>query len=137
MHKFKKKHDCQKCKQNVQNNLTKDNVFSFFKVKKSQENLFGNLIVPNNNFIANIESLDKIFNDNFKKVGRNSGLSVIIYDILSLSKFDNACVCFPQEYLLKFYIRYKINYSLTFFNNELLNKWTRTKNIKLRIICNL
>lgn len=132
-----KVHDCVLCKQNVECKLSGDSMFTFFKVKQSQESLFGDFIVPNKSFVAFIGELDNVFSKIFCNVAGSSNLSNELYKILCQVDYHNSCDKFPKEFLLKHYIKYKIFDALSFYNNELMNKWTHTKNVKLRILSNI
>lgn len=117
-----KVHSCDLCikysKEYVDLNDT--SYYCFFRAYSStNDNLFGNLCMPNNNFIEYIKTLENLF---FEKINEYILQPSIINNFIKLFKqveFVSPCTQFPQDYLIKLFARVQLYYTLKFIKGML------------------
>lgn len=109
-----KVHSCDLCikysKEYVDLNDT--SYYCFFRAYSStNDNLIGNLCMPNNNFIEYIKTLENLF---FEKINEYILQPSIINNFIKLFKqveFVSPCTQFPQDYLIKLFARVRLYYT--------------------------
>uniref|UniRef100_A0A1E1WCZ7 THAP-type domain-containing protein n=1 Tax=Pectinophora gossypiella TaxID=13191 RepID=A0A1E1WCZ7_PECGO len=118
LYKCKKKHTCPGFDAQLQNksNELMNRLFSNFKPFKETP-FYGKLIVPTAEFQNYVKELETVFIHNFEKnMTQRPGSAV--YEILKNICFYPPCSCFPHDYLLKLFIRFRIYTTIKFNNRE-------------------
>ena len=130
-------HNCNACKTNVQSKLTSSNLLSSLKNKKTPNLTFGSIMVPTTNFVTYIQKLEEIFITNFWLLANKQNFSKQLETMMSIVKLKISCNSFPRKFLVNFFVRCRIHFALRRFNQALHSKnWVKTKNLKLKKICN-
>lgn len=130
-----KKHSCDLCINYAKEytDLNDTSFYCFFRAyNSSDENLFGNLYMPNDNFIAYVNNLEDLF---AKKIEEYILQKSIISKFVRLFKevnFIHPCQYFPQDYIVKLYARIRLFYTLKFSNKRFKSQSTHRKCIILR-----
>jgi len=104
--------------------------------ENADKSTFGNLQMPHDNFYNYIYNLESVFIDNFPilslEVGVGDKLKMRLFNII----YEHPCLYFNKDYLLKFFIRFRIYVSIKFLNRNLVSEKI-IKNRKLAILQHL
>lgn len=86
-----------------------------------REGPFGKLLMPGDSFLKYISALEKTFMENIESAATQK-LEQRLYNELTKIQFCHPCPNFPQEYLLKLYIRMRIFYVVKYANRSFQNQ---------------
>lgn len=113
-------HKCQHCTDSIQSVPRSTNLLSLYKAYNNKNSTFGSLIVPPIMFTDYIKNLENKFQAIFKGISNKQSVGVMIYEDLKKfhHAFNVACINFPIDYLLRFFIRIRIYFTLKFINND-------------------
>lgn len=128
-------HSCDLCL-----NYSKDYVdlndtsyYCFFKAYNAiDENLFGDLYMPNNNFIQYVKTLEDLF---FQRIEKYILQPLIVSKFIRLFKqieFTHPCPNFPQDYSIKLFARVRLYHTLKLINRQFKSQYGRKKRVILR-----
>lgn len=134
-------HNCSNCFDSANTTqLTDKNVLIHLRSynENHEENPFGNMCSPSEDFIDYLLNLETKFLKIFQTSATDPGIGIKILNVLKEvnHNFLYSCEHFPIEYLLKLFIRVRIYYSLKFFNKQMAETKAR-KCTKLLIIKHL
>jgi len=121
MSKSLKKHSCNTCKTFAKDidNCDNSRYYTLFRALKStEENIFGELCVPNQIFVTYIENLDKIFFNYLRAFILNDSVLHTIITYLETVPCSHPCANFPHKYFLKLYARVRLYFILKFTNKR-------------------
>lgn len=119
-----RQHKCKLCLEYADANKSKNvrlnsQFYCYYKAYEFDDNnAFGNLYMPHDNFINYVEKLSRIF---FEKIGTIIlSTSVISQLVTEFSKvdFSHPCPDFPKSYFLKLFSRVTLFYTLKFANKK-------------------
>lgn len=121
MRKCIDKHSCDVClvyaKQYI--DLDSTSYYCFFRAYNSTEdNLYGSLLMPNDEFIEYVKKLEYCFFDNIKKLMVQQKIIQKLISICNSIEFSHPCPQFPLQYLIKLYCRVRLFYTLKFINRN-------------------
>lgn len=133
------KHRCETCESFLldnNNNLNSLQFYNYFKAYNSTENdIYGKLYIPTSVFVSYIKEMHIKFFENFKIICQSNVIQKFIC-ILSEIEFPNTCSNFPKNYLIKFFIRVRLYYTLKFINRDLKNRKDTIKKLQFCSINN-
>lgn len=139
MSKCLSKHSCDICINyaKTQKRLDPSFLLCFFKAyENAEKSMFGNLQMPHDNFYNYVYDLESAFIDSFPilsvEVGVGNKLKMRMLNI----DFEHPCPAFDKDYLLNFFIRFRIYASIKFLNRNLVSE-KKIKNRKLAILQHL
>lgn len=107
------KHSCDTCIKyaNSYTELNANTVYCFHRAYNStEENLFGDFFMPDDNFVQFIKTLDKLFFDNIYNFITQKFIVTKLLTIFSKVSFNHPCEQFPKQYLLTLYSRVRLFY---------------------------
>ncbi|XP_072384627.1 uncharacterized protein [Diabrotica undecimpunctata] len=122
MKKMLEKHKCASCLQygKEQTDLSDSTIYSFFKAYPNAENdTFGNLKMPNMNFITYIHALENVFCEYFPEMAINQDIGKNLKNMLSNIEPPKPCQEFPVDYLIALFVRVRIYYTIKFLNQDI------------------
>lgn len=134
-----KQHECNLCIEygRSQKNLNKSFLLCHFKAYSNYNNdVYGNLQMPDTNFYEYIFELESIFIQRFPILAINKGVANNIKAHLDNVPFTHPYPKFDYEYLIKLFIRFRIFSTTTFLNRELVSI-KQLKHRKLSILKDL
>lgn len=135
MKKCLKQHSCDLCLSYSKDyvDLNDTSYYCFLRAySNTNDNIFGNLCTPNNDFVEYIKILEDLF---FQNIEQYILQPFIIYKFVRLFKqvkFTFPCPHFPQDYLIKLFARVRLFYTLKFVNKRFKSQNGRNKIIILR-----
>lgn len=111
-------HSCETCtayikeKEGIIDNIT---LYCSFRVYSNEENVFGNLNIPSDNFCEYIHKLEEIFKKgkNFEINCYKKNFGAYLYQLAQEIFFEPPCPDFPLEFLIKLFLRMRIYYTLS------------------------
>lgn len=120
--KYLQKHSCDICTEYAKNyaKLNANTVYCFHKAYNSEEeNLFGDLLMPNDNFVQYIKTLEKLlfFDNIYNFITQKLVITKLLTIFLKVS-FNYPCEQFPKQYFLSLYSRVHLFYTLKFANRS-------------------
>lgn len=126
-------HKCDKIKLYVNRseqpvNMSKDSLFCHYKDFNEGSVRSGFLIIPPDNFVAFVETLEKKFREYFDLDINIVNVGNDILKRVQDCKFNMPCDCFPIDYLKRLFIRFRIYHSIKRYN-----KLLKCKNYKKKI----
>lgn len=130
-----KKHTCDTCTQFTNDNteLNLNNAYCFYRAYNStEEKLFGNLIMPNNNFVQYMTILEKLFFEHIHDLITQKNIILNLLAKFIDITFDHPCKQFSKEYLLKLYSKVRLFYTLKFVNQRFKTQTGHRKTIILQ-----
>lgn len=109
LHKCGKKHNCDYFNAQLKDspNMDDTKLYIHFKAYNKNSSFYGGLKVPSESFNQYVEELEKTFLLNFDKVLMNRPGSTLLNELQKIN-FIPPCPCFPKDYLLKLFIRFRI-----------------------------
>ncbi|CAK1591187.1 unnamed protein product [Parnassius mnemosyne] len=119
LYKCSKKHNCTSFNALLQEkpNVNETTLYTHFKAYNKDSSFYGGLKVPPETFNNYTEELERAFLNNFDNVIMyRPGSSVL--QILKTIDFPPICSCFPRDYLLKLFTRFRIFSTIRFNNRE-------------------
>lgn len=136
LYKCSKKHNCTSFNALLQEkpNVDETTLYTHFKAYNKDSSFYGGLKVPPETFNNYIEELEKVFLNNFDNVIMNRPGSTIL-QLLKTVDFPSLCFCFPYDYLLKLFTRFRIFSTIKFNNREfregkkIINHYIKLKHI--------
>lgn len=115
-------HSCEACITYLKENKTVlDNTTlycSFRAYKSEEENIFGNLNIPSNNFYHYINQLEKIFVENFESNCFQKNIGSYLLELVQKVIFEPPCLNFPILFLIKLFLRMRIYFTLSQHNKS-------------------
>lgn len=131
-----KKHMCEDLTSELkkQPSIDESRMFIHFKAFNKTSSFYGNLKVQSDSFYDYVKNLETIFINNFEQ-NLNQKPGGTIYDLLKKHPFPAPCPCFPLEYLLKLFVRFRIFSTIKFNNREfrqgkkLINHYIKLKHV--------
>lgn len=126
------RHSCRICMQYANDNAIFDlnTVYCLHRAYNcTEDNPFGDLFMPNNNFIQYITLLEKLFFEHIHNLILQKGVLAKLLTILKQIRLNHPCEQFPTEYLVKLYCRVSLYYTLKFVNRRF-----RTQQGKRKIV---
>lgn len=117
--KCTKKHSCQTLASQLKKipDLNTSTMFTHFRAYNKSSSFYGGLKVPPDTFNNYIRNLETTFLENFKSnLMERPGSK--LYELLKGVEFNFPCPCFPKDYLLKLFIRFKIFATIRFNNRD-------------------
>lgn len=136
--KCKEIHSCDACITYMnQNNAILDDttLYCSFRAYQNEENIFGKLNIPSNNFCSYIYKLEEIFVKNFESNCFKKNIGAYLFQHAQDIPFEPLCPHFPTIFLIKLFLRMRIYYTLSQHNKT--TKKTARKNIKLVTVLHL
>jgi len=131
-------HSCKACTIYIKENKTVLNdttLYSFFRAYKDEENIFGKLNIPSNNFCRYIHKLEKVFVENFESNCFQRNIGSYLLQLAQNIVFESPCLHFPTLFLIKLFLRMRIYFTLSQHNKSCKN--ISKKNRKLLNILHL
>lgn len=128
------KHSCDLCV-NYAKEYTDLNTsfYCFFRAyNSSDENIFGNLYMPNNNFIEYVKNLEDIFAKKIKEYVLQKSVISNFVQLFKQVNFIHSCQYFPQDYMIKLYARVRLFFTLKFANKRFKTQSAHRKCVILR-----
>lgn len=132
------KHRCTICEKFAKDDsdIDDNNLFIHFKAYTTEESIFGSLKTPHESFYHYIYLLETTFFSNVLNFIEKPKVCNSLYALCDkIPKFLHPCKHFPFDYLIRFFIRFRLYYVLKFSNRDF--KQTTHKNRKLCILLNL
>lgn len=125
-------HSCEVCVgySKDHQNLDATSYFCYFKAYDNANNdYFGNLAMPNDEFVAFVCHLETLFAENFESFVVKD--SVIEHFINSFKQVDyqHPCREFPYDYMLHLYSRLRLFYTLKYVNRNFKTVQNKRKTI--------
>lgn len=139
MKKCLTKHSCDLCIEyaKTQKNLDPSFLFSYFKAYENKEkSTFGSLLMPHNDFYNYIYELETIFINSFPKLSVELSVGQKLKQSMVNVVYEHPCSQFDKNYILSFFIRFRIYSSIKFLNKNLVSE-KKLKNRKLAILQHL
>ena len=132
-----RKHSCEVCLQfaNACGELAPDTLFCYFKNYDTEGLPFGQLNMPDQQFIHYISQLENIYTTSFPAHITKPRVGYFVKCDLLQATLDHPCPHFPHEYLTTLFVRMRIFYTLKYHNRE--QKSLPKKNRKRLILGNL
>jgi hypothetical protein len=131
-------HSCDSCISYInESNAILDNttLYCSFRAYNNEKNLFGNLNIPSNSFCLYIHKLEEIFVKNFESNCFQKSIGGYLFQLAQNVLFEPPCPHFPIIFLIKLFLRMRINYTLSQHNKACKN--TSRKDRKLLNILHL
>lgn len=130
------RHSCDICINYAKSQKRIDDSFilCYFKAYENKESsTFGNLMMPQDTFYNFIHQLELIFIQRFPLVSieKEVGNKLILH--MSTVIYNHPCPLFDKEYLIKFFVRFRIYAAIKFLNRTLVSEKIK-KNRKLVIL---
>lgn len=129
------KHSCEICLQYARSyiDLNDTSYYCFFRAYNStKDKPFGNLCMPNNDFVVYVKMLENLFFSKIEELIVQKHVIRTLITIFKDVKFSHPCLHFPYDYLLKLYARVRLFYSLKFINKRFKSQPGHKKTIILR-----
>lgn len=124
LNKALKVHSCDICNKYSKDHDELDDS-SFYCFLKAYENAnkdtFGNLQMPNDEFVELICKIEQIFQENFEIFSTKSNICNKLLNISNHLSFSHPCKYFPKEFVLRLYLRVRIYYTLKTINGNFKN----------------
>lgn len=89
--------------------------------ENKNKDTFGNLHMPNDEFVNLICKTEQIFQENFEKVTSKSNICNTLLDISNHLAFNHPCKYFPKKCIVRLYLRVRIYYTLKTINGNFRN----------------
>ncbi|CAI6358330.1 unnamed protein product [Macrosiphum euphorbiae] len=131
------KHSCEVCIHYTKSQKKLDDSFllCFFKAYgNSEESMFGNLMMPQHEFYDYIDELENIFINRFPQLSIENKVGIKLKLSMTNVVFRHPCPLFNKEYLINYFIRFRIYAAIKFLNRNLISE---KKNRKLCILNHL
>ncbi|CAI6344938.1 unnamed protein product [Macrosiphum euphorbiae] len=139
MSKCLTKHSCEICLEyaKTQKNLDPSFLLCFFKAyENAEKSTFGNLNMPHENFYNYVYSLESEFINSFPILSVEKGIGDKLKMRMLNIDYEHPCPNFDKDYLLNFFLRFRIYASIKFLNRHLVSE-KKIKNRKLAILQHL
>jgi len=118
----------------TQKSLDTSFLLCYFKAYENQEcSTFGNLTMPHEEFYNYVYKLETMFIEYFPKLSVELGARQKLKQCMINIVYEHPCPLFNKDYLISFYIRFRIYSSIKFLNKTLLSE-KKLKNRKLTIL---
>uniref|UniRef100_A0A2A4J5S8 THAP-type domain-containing protein n=1 Tax=Heliothis virescens TaxID=7102 RepID=A0A2A4J5S8_HELVI len=119
LYKCHRKHICDKfvSECNKVLDVNESRMYSHFKAFNKDSSFYGRLKVPSDSFCSYVKRLETAFVNNFEQ-HLNEKPGTIIYDILKKIPFEPFCPCFPHDYLIKLFVRFRIFTTIKLNNRD-------------------
>lgn len=127
------KHYCDVCALLTQKDCDVEllNLYSYFKAYQSTDkDNFGSLYVPSTLFISYIKQLHIKFYENVSNFIAKPNVKNFV-GVLSTVEFLHTCPNFPQNYLIKLFVRVRIYYILKFIHRRFRNPNEHNRKISI------
>lgn len=114
------KHSCDICLKYAREyvDLNNNSYYCFFRAYESTENnLFGSLLMPTDDFVTYIQVLENNFFQNIKTLILQKGVVANLIEIFSHIPFAHPCPNFPKEYLIRLFARVRLFFTLRNINS--------------------
>lgn len=124
INKCLQQHTCKMCEDyaNAYQNLDDSSIFCYFKAYKTKSlNIFGNLKMPDDDFVNLIAAFEHLYELNFKNIILKDNVINEFVKIFQRIEFRHPCPLFPYQYLLHLYTRVKMFYSLKYANRNFIS----------------
>jgi len=139
MKKCIEKHSCDICIQYAksQNKLDESFLLCYFKAyENAEKTMFGNLMMPQHAFYNYIDELENIFINRFPHIAINKEVGIKLKLSMINVVFSHPCPLFSKDYLINYFIRFRIHAAIKFLNRNLISEKIK-KNRKLCILNHL
>lgn len=117
-------HSCEICLEyaKTQKKLDPSFLLCFFKAyENAEKSTFGNFNMPHENFYNYIYKLESEFVDSFPAVSVEVGIGNKLKMRMLNIDYEHPCPNFDKDYLLKFFLRFRIYASIKFLNRHLVS----------------
>jgi hypothetical protein len=123
-------HACNVCEQVENKELTASNLFCHLKAYETkQKKTFGNLVMPNNEFVQFVKKMDDLFTLNFQTLSTQQNVGKALVNLFNQVDYTPKCPDFPKLYVCKLFCRMKIFHSLKHANSEFKNTDKQSKKL--------
>ncbi|XP_060869573.1 uncharacterized protein LOC132944310 [Metopolophium dirhodum] len=139
MKKCFEKHSCEVCIHYAKSQKKLDDSFTLLYFKPyeySEKSMFGNLMMPQHEFYVFIDELENIFINRFPQLSIENEVGIKLKLSMTNVVFRHPCPLFNKEYLINYFIRFRIHAAIKFLNRNLISE-KQKKNRKLCILNNL
>jgi len=133
------KHSCEVCINYAKSQKKLDDSFllCYFKAyENAEKSVFGNLMMPQHEFYDFIDELENIFINRFPQLSIENEVGIKLKLSMTNVIFQHPCPLFSNEYLINYFIRFRIHAAIKFLNRNLISE-KQKKNRKLCILNHL
>lgn len=139
MKKCIEKHTCSICIDyaKTQKKIDESFLLCYFKAyENAEKSTFGNLMMPQHAFYEYINELENIFISRFPQVAIEKEVGIKLKLSMTNIVYNHPCPLFNKEYLINYFIRFRIHAAIKFLNRNLISEKIK-KNRKLSILNHL
>lgn len=114
-------HTCSVCVDyaNSVKDLDDTTLFCYFKAyENTKMSTFGNLMMPDDNFVSYISKLHIVFQSHFEELSMYTNILKQFMQLCENISFQHPCNNFPHSYVTKLYFRFRIFYTLKRINRN-------------------
>ncbi|CAI6371316.1 unnamed protein product [Macrosiphum euphorbiae] len=125
MKKCIEKHSCDICIQYAksQNKLDESFLLCYLKAyENAEKTMFGNLMMPQHAFYDYIDELENIFINRFPHIAINKEVGIKLKLSMINVVFSHSCPLFSKDYLINYFIRFRIHAAIKFLNRNLISE---------------